>query len=113
MKPCRAFFLIPLVVGCQTTLSTAVGELERGRAPEAVARFRALEPQLGRLTRSEQADYALYRGLTHLALGDAHEADRWLSAVKAESDGDPRLLSAAERGRLLAARRSMGRMPGQ
>jgi hypothetical protein len=106
-------FLVPLVIGCQTTLSTAVGELERGRAPEAAARFRALEPRLGGLSRSEQADYALYRGLTHLALGDAHEADRWLSAVKAESDIDPRLLSAAERGRLLAARRSMGRMPGQ
>jgi hypothetical protein len=72
-----------------------------------------MAPRAGELDPMEGTRYALYRGLTHLALGDAAQAERWLSLAKRRSDRDLALLSAAERGRLLAAWRTMGRMPGE
>lgn len=100
-----------VLVGCSSPLSEAIATLETGRPDQADFRFRALEPDLADLDCRERTRYALYRGLTHLALGDVVEADRWLSFAKA-ADRDGRVLSHAERGRLLAAWRTMGRMPG-
>jgi len=99
--------------GCASSLSGAVGELDAGRLPEADQRFRVLEPDFAGFSHRDRARYALYRGLTHLALGDAREADRWLGAVKRADDRDRAGLDAAERGRLLAAWRSLGHMPGE
>lgn len=101
-----------MMLGCGSALSDAVQELEAGRPAHADYRFRALAPELPELDRAERTRYALYRGLNHLTLGDAKQADRWLSLAKRDSDRDLSLLSTAERGRLLVAWRSMGRMPG-
>jgi hypothetical protein len=102
-----------LALGCGSTLSEAVAELEAGRPADADLRFRALETDLARFDEQDRARYALYRGLTHLTLGDARNADLWLTFAKRGTDRRLELLSPAERGRLLAAWRTLGRMPGE
>lgn len=102
-----------LCSSCGGSLSGAVGDFEAGRLPEADHRFRALEADFAGYSGAERARYALYRGLTHLGLGDAREAERWLAALKRAHDRDPALLDATERGRLRSAWRSLGHMPGQ
>jgi hypothetical protein len=81
-----------------------------GRFPDAAAEFRRLAPD--GLGGSELFQYALYRGLTHLALGDAAPAERWLCVAKRLWEQSPALASPEDEGRLMAAWRSMGLMPG-
>lgn len=100
-------------LGCASSLGHAVSELESGRPAEADRRFRALEPEFEDFDPADRIRYALYRGLTHLTLGDVHEAERWLDAAKRVADRDASALTDAERGRLLAAWRTMGHMPGE
>ena len=66
----------------------------------------ALEP-------AELFEYALYRGLSHLALGDLSQAKRWLTLAKRLVESSPRLADAEQRGALLSGWRSMGYMPGE
>jgi hypothetical protein len=94
-------------------MSQAFEAFEEARYPAAAAEFRRLEPESAGFDAPEFARYALYRGLSHLALGDAVAADRWLSVAKRLSADAPELLDDADRGRLLAAWRSMGRMPSE
>jgi hypothetical protein len=101
------------LVGCHSALDDAMDSYTDARYPSAAAQFRALEPAARGLTANDFADYALYRGLTHLALGDARAAARWLGYAKQRADRDPQLFSDQDRGALLAAWRSMGHMPGE
>jgi len=55
------------------------------------------------------ARYALYRGLTHLSLGDLESAESFLSMAKAAFDRDPGIFGPDDRGRLLSAWVSIGR----
>ena len=99
-----------LAGGCSSPLTEARTSFEEGRYPDAAAQFRATPPTT--LEGTELFQYALYRGLTHLALGDARPAERWLLLAKRLEDGAPSVATDEERGRLLAAWRSMGHMPG-
>ncbi len=101
-----------LLSGCSTPLDEARTSFDEARYPDAVAQYRALAPQVPRLPGPELFRYALYRGLSHLALGDADPAERWLTLAKRLSDASPSLATIDERGRLLSAWRSMGHMPG-
>ena len=83
------------------------------RYPSAAAQFRALERSSRQLDTRDFASYALYRGLTHLALGDARAAARWLGYAKQCADRDPTVFNDEDRGALIAAWRSMGHMPGE
>jgi hypothetical protein len=103
----------PLFVGCHSALSEAVDSYEDARYPTAAAQFRALEPAARALAARDFASYALYRGLTHLALGDARAAAFWLGYAKISADRDPEIFDDGDRGALVAARRSMGHMPGE
>jgi hypothetical protein len=105
--------LVLLMAGCQGSMARARTDFEDARYPQAVRGFDRLEARALRFSQPERAEYALYRGLSHLALGDARLAARWLGYAKAELDRDPRVFDAEERGRLLAAWRSMGHMPGE
>jgi hypothetical protein len=91
----------------------AMNAFDEGRYPDAVGDFRRAELNFVGWSAHERARYALYRGLCHLAVGDARETDRWLGYAKAAMDRDPALFSYAEQGRLLAAWRAIGRMPGE
>lgn len=113
MASAIAWLVLPVsLLGCASKLALAVDQFETGRPTEADRTFRSLERDVP-CEPAPRARYALYRGLNHLTLGDAAEADRWLSAAKRATDNDSSLLSSAEHGRLLAAWRSLGRMPGE
>jgi hypothetical protein len=109
------FFLLPplLTLGCHSALDDAMASYEDGRYPSAAAQFRAAEPASRGLGPRDFASYALYRGLTHLALGDARAASRWLGVAKVAADRDPSSFDDKDRGELLSAWRSMGHMPGE
>jgi len=111
----RAILLILLLSasGCHSALSDAMAAYEDAQYPTAAARFRAAEPEARKLNPREFANYALYRGLTHLALGDAAAATRWVGYAKQSADRDPYVFNDQDRGALLAAWASMGHMPGE
>jgi hypothetical protein len=108
----RLVALSVLIFGCSSPLTEARTSFDEARYPDAVAAYRALGPALPQLSRPELFEYALYRGLTHLALGDASAAERWLTLAKRLSEASPGLASQEQDGRLLSAWRSMGHMPG-
>ena len=98
---------------CHSPLGEAMAAYTDARYPLAAAEFRAAEPAARKLGPRDFASYALYRGLTHLALGDAQAAARWVGYAKQSADRDPHVFDARDRGALLAAWRSMGHMPGE
>ncbi len=103
--------LLPLA--CHSALDDAMDSYTDARYPSAAAQFRASEPAARKLDAHGFASYALYRGLTHLALGDAQAAARWVGYAKQCADRDPLLFDDHDRGALIAAWRSMGHMPGE
>jgi hypothetical protein len=105
--------LLLTTTGCHSALADAMASYQDGRYPTAAAQFRAAEPAARKLDTRNLANYALYRGLTHLALGDARAAARWLGYAKQSADRDPHVFDDQDRGALLAAWRSMGHMPGE
>ena len=114
LPPLRAVLaLLPCLVACRSALDDALASYADARYPSAAAQFRAAEPAARQLGARDFAHYALYRGLTHLALGDAHAAAFWLGYAKRCVDRDPASFNDAERGALTAAWRSMGHMPGE
>jgi hypothetical protein len=102
-----------LAVGCHSALDEAMDSYVDARYPTAAAQFRAAEPAARRLNQHDFASYALYRGLTHLALGDAQAAARWVGYAKQCADRDPLIFGDLDRGALIAAWRSMGHLPGE
>ena len=98
---------------CHSPLSDAMASYTEAQYPTAAAQFRAAEPAARKLPPRDFANYALYRGLTHLALGDAAAAAHWVGYAKQSADRDPYVFNDEERGALLAAWRSMGHMPGE
>jgi hypothetical protein len=65
--------------------------------------LRAVESDACRWDPSDAARYALYRGLTHLALGDIAATRNWFDRVRRALDGDPTLLTGDDAGRLASA----------
>ncbi|MEO8904310.1 MAG: hypothetical protein ABI488_18250 [Polyangiaceae bacterium] len=102
-----------VVSGCHSALDDALDSYADARYPTAAAQFRALGRSSRELSPPDFASYALYRGLTHLALGDARAAARWLGYAKQCADRDPTVFNDEESGALRAAWRSMGHMPGE
>jgi len=108
--------MLALAIGvgaCHSGLDEAMDSYADARYPTAAAQFRAEEPAARRLNQREFAHYALYRGLTHLALGDAQAAIRWVGYAKQCADREPLVFGEQERGALLSAWRSMGHLPGE
>jgi len=99
-------------LGCASPLSQARQAFDEARYPDAVADYRSLGAGLPELDRAELFEYALYRGLSHLALGDSRPAERWLLTAKRLSEQSPELASREDQNRLAAAWRAMGHMPG-
>jgi hypothetical protein len=89
--------------GCSSAYGSGVREYDQARYPEALEDLRRAEGELARSTPERLARYALYRGLTHLALGDRSATLVWLAAAKRALDGCPTLLSVDDAGRLATA----------
>jgi hypothetical protein len=109
----RSCCLALLLLGCSSPLSEARTSFDEARYPDAVSEYRALRPQISALPRPQLFEYALYRGLSHLALGDATPAQHWLTVAKRLWEESPELADADQRGRLMSAWSAMGRMPGE
>ncbi len=112
MSLARACALAWLVTACSSPLEEARTSFDEARYPDAVTQYRALGGGVSGLDEAERYRYALYRGLSHLALGDAVPAERWLLVAKRMAERSPMVATSEEQGRLLAAWRSMGHMPG-
>jgi hypothetical protein len=94
-------------------MASAFDSFHDGRYPEALDEFRRLEPEATKAPVEFRRRYALYRGLAHLAVGEARQAETWLALVKQEWDKNPTVLDAQAQGQLLAAWRSLGHEPGE
>ena len=92
-------FLV-LVVACGGGLATAKGDYQKGRYADAKAKLEALETDSHAYTGQRRAEYALYRGLVHFALGDRHAAGVWLREAKAIEDVHPHTLAGEDKARL-------------
>jgi len=101
------------MVGCATHFSRGTHAYDDGCYPEAMEELAAAEVAIASMSGEERARYALYRGLSHLALGDREQAERWLAEAKALWDSNRYLLNEQDRGKLLSAWESMGHAPGE
>jgi hypothetical protein len=90
-------------VGCAPSIGGAVRTYEHARYPEAMEELRAVETDVCRWNPSDAARYALYRGLTHLALGDLAATRLWFGRVRRAIAGDPTLLTGDDAGRFASA----------
>ena len=97
---------------CTGSAAVGIDAYEQGRYPEALAALRHWERSRGAEVVND-ARYALYRGLTELALGNAAEAHLWLSVTQELLAKDPDALDRHDRGRLAAAWQTLGKMPAQ
>ena len=70
-------------------------------------KLEALEPESRAYTGQRRAEYALYRGLVHLALGDRGAAGVWLREAKAVEDVQPHTLGGEDKARLDVALESL------
>ena len=95
--------------GCSTSFGGAVHSYEHAQYPQAMEELRVAETDACRFGRSDAARYALYRGLTHLALGDVAATRRWFARLERAMDVDPALLSADDAARLAAAQAHLPR----
>jgi hypothetical protein len=88
---------------CGGSFGAAVRDYDHARYPEALDELRVVECDAPGWNPSDRARYALYRGLTHLALGARPAAVRWLAEAKRALDENPILLSNEDSGRLASA----------
>jgi hypothetical protein len=84
--------LASLAMGCATyqdDLTRGERAFEASEHARALAIFRGLEGDTGRLSSSEQAHYAYLRGMTDLRIGYKAEARHWLSIAAADEQRTP------------------------
>jgi hypothetical protein len=96
-----ALLLLPLA-GCPGPLVRAKGQFVEGRYPDAKQTLLSLEAESRAWSDAERAEYALYRGLTHAALGDREQSGVWLREARAIEDSHPGSLSHEDAQRLKA-----------
>jgi hypothetical protein len=111
--PSKLVFLLALCAGaCSSPLSNAVTDFEAGRSTAALRDLERLRRDGLSPDPAIRARYSLYRGLTHLTLGDASAAESWLLSLKHAVERNPGLLSTPDRCRLVTALAAMGHLPG-
>jgi hypothetical protein len=88
------------IAGCGGPLSEAKADFKKGLYAEAKDELLRAEGDSHTWDDRRRAEYALYRGLTHGALGDRAAASLWLHEAKAIESAHPGTLSADDRARL-------------
>src|SRR3954468_22782993 len=82
-----------LCSACAGPFAEGMRDYDHGRYPQALDELRDVETDSLQWRERERVRYALYRGLTHLALGDRAATWRWLDEVHRASLQNPKLLS--------------------
>jgi hypothetical protein len=95
-----AFGMMVMLVGCGGALSDGKSQFGRGHYPEAEQTLLGVEGASHGWSVSDQATYALYRGLTHAALGDRATATAWLTVARALEERARGSLSEKDERRL-------------
>ena len=99
--------------GCTGPLSRAEAQFVDGAYPDAERALVALQAESRGWPDGKRAEYALYRGLTHAALGDREQAGAWLREAKAIEEADARSLSPDDANRLKIALKNSEPAPFQ
>jgi hypothetical protein len=99
MKAIAVVILLGLA-GCGGALADGRSLFGRGHYSEAKQTFLSSEAAARAWSASDQAEYVLYRGLTHAALGDRAAASAWLRLAKSIENAAPDSLSAGDARRL-------------
>jgi hypothetical protein len=99
--------LAVFLAACGGILEKAERNYKHGRYAEAKSELEAMEPESRTWTGERRAEYALYRGLVHHALGDRQAAGVWLREAKAIEDVHPHTLSGDDKARLDLALESL------
>src|SRR5687767_13092188 len=81
-------------------LAAAKSDYKAGRVPEAKERLIPLEAESRGWGETKRCEYALYRGLVHLELGDRATAAKWLQEAKKIESASPGTLSEDDQSRL-------------
>jgi hypothetical protein len=89
-----------LVCGCGSALSHAKSDFMKGRYGEARQTLSDVEGESRAWDDARRAEYALYRGLTHGALGDNAASSVWLHEAKALEAAHPGSLGVDDLKRL-------------
>jgi hypothetical protein len=89
-------------------MARAESQFAQGRYPDAKQALVALEAESRTWTDAKRAEYALYRGLTHAALGDREQAGVWLREARAIEDTHTGSLSQEDSQRLQIGVDSIG-----
>lgn len=101
------FWLVCLLassmVACSSSFQKGLGHYERAEYPQALERFTAIEDDVEGWSPRDRAHYALYRGLTHFALGNRALARQWLTQAKAAQDADGDVFTDTDAGKLGSA----------
>jgi hypothetical protein len=106
----RSLLLVAVftLASCGGPLADAEGQFHKGQYPAAHQALLALESASRCWSTTDRATYALYRGLTLLALGDRGRAAMWLFEAKVVEDERPGSLSGSDARRLGIAMQSNG-----
>jgi len=97
------WFVALVCSACAGSFGVGVRDYDHGRYPEALDELREVECDASGWPPRARARYALYRGLTHLALGARPAAVYWLGEAKRAADQSPTMFSDEEEGRLASA----------
>jgi hypothetical protein len=103
-----ATLLASAVASCGGPLGDAESLFKRGQYPAAHQALLGLEVESRSWTDAERAKYALYVGLTLVALGDWGRAGVWLREAKAVEDEHPGSLPYDDARRLAVATADKG-----
>ncbi len=98
-------------VACGSALSQGKSEFKKGRYGEARQTLGNVEVESRTWDDSRRAEYALYRGLTHGALGDRAASSVWLHEAQAIESAKPGSLSTDDVTRLNLALESLAVEP--
>ena len=88
---------------CSGPLEDAEGQFKKGQYPAAHQMLLALEVESSAWNAADRGEYALYLGLTLVALGDRGRASLWLRQAKAVEDEHPGTLPYDDVRRLAVA----------
>lgn len=103
----RAAGLLFLAVSSCATYRDQLGRghraFEASDHDHTLAILRNLEPDMGRLSIPEQAEYAYLRGMTDYRIGYKADARHWLAIARAHEDRSPGVLAADWKARVSVA----------